>query len=220
VLRTLERRDMSTNNGNEIHPTAIIDSGVILGSGNVIGPFAQILRNTVIGDGNFIGSGVVIGAYPEHRSVNHLDSAVLGNILGVVVGSGAVIREYAQIHQGLSRPTRIGDGVFIMNQTYIAHDCEVGAEAVLASSVLLAGNVTVGSHANLGMGSKVHQGLFIGRLSMIGMGSVVKSDVPNFMKVYGVPARIKGANIIGMERFGCSAEEISSAEMTANEAFR
>jgi len=209
---------MAIDNSNEIHPTAIIESGVILGSGNVIGPFAQILRNTVIGDGNFIGTGVVIGAYPEHRSVNHIGSAVLGSFLGVVVGSGVVIREYAQLHQGLSRPTQIGDGVFLMNQTYIAHDCEVGAKAVLASSVLLAGNVTVGSHANLGMGSKVHQGLFIGHLSMIGMGSVVTSDVPKFMKVYGVPARIKGANTIGMERFGCSAEEISFAETLANEA--
>lgn len=202
---------MSTVGSNQIHPTAIVDPGVILGSGNLIGPFVRIFRNTVIGDGNFIGAGAIVGAYPEHRSVDHLDGSVFDSLLGVQVGSRVVIREYAQIHQGLIKPTRIGNGAFIMNQTYIAHDCEVGDDAVLASSVLLAGNVTIGNFANLGMGSKVHQGISIGGLSMIGMGSVVTSDIPDFAKAYGVPARIRGVNAIGMQRFGYSESEIDSA---------
>jgi UDP-N-acetylglucosamine acyltransferase len=202
---------MSTDNGNRVHPTALVEPGVILGSGNVIGPFTQIFSNTVIGNDNFIGAGVVIGAYPEHLSVNHLHSSVSGKFQGVVVGSGVVIREYAQIHQGLTKPTRIGDGAFLMNQAYIAHDCEVGDEVVLASSVLLAGNVTIGIGANLGMGTKVHQGVSIGRLSMVGMGSVVTRTIPDYVKAYGVPAKIHGANEIGMKRAGMLESDIESA---------
>ena len=206
---------MRTFENNHIHPTAVIEPGVVIGSGNVIGPFALIFRNTVIGDGNYIGAGVILGAYPEHRSVNHLEKSSFLELPGVHVGSRVVIREDAQIHQGLDKETRIGNEAFIMNQTYIAHDCEVGSGAVLASSVLLAGNVTIGTQANLGMGTKVHQGISIGRLSMIGMGSVVTRSIPDFMKVYGVPARIHGANEIGMERAGMSIGEIEAAKRVA-----
>ena len=206
----LENKDMPISDSNLIHPTAIIETGVVLGSCNVIGPFAQIFRNTVIGDDNYIGAGVILGAYPEHRSVNHLDDSSFEKLHGVRIGSRVVIREYAQIHQGFTKPTLIGDGAFIMNQTYIAHDCEIGSDAVLASSVLLAGNVNIGNQANLGMGTKVHQGISIGRLSMIGMGSVVTRAIPDYVKAYGVPARIQGANEIGMERAGMSRFEIES----------
>jgi UDP-N-acetylglucosamine acyltransferase len=207
---------MPTVKDNQIHPTAIIEPGVILGSGNVIGPFVQIFGNTVIGDGNFIGTGVIVGAYPEHRSVNHLDDSSFEKLHGVRIGSRVVIREYAQIHQGFTKPTRIGDGAFIMNQTYIAHDCEIGSDAVLASSVLLAGNVNIGNQANLGMGTKVHQGISIGRLSMIGMGSVVTRVIPDYMKAYGVPARIQGSNEIGMERAGMPQSDIEAARINAS----
>jgi UDP-N-acetylglucosamine acyltransferase len=200
---------------NQIHPTAIIGSGVTIGTNNLIGPFVRIYSNTVIGDSNFIGTGSVIGALPEYRSLDHKGPGVFESLAGVTIGSGVVIREYCQIHQGLKRPTRIDDGAFIMNQTYIAHDCEVGSEAVLASSVLLAGNVVVGIQANIGMGAKVHQGLSIGRLSMVGMGSVVTRDVPECMKSYGVPSRVHGVNEIGMERAGMSQADITAANILA-----
>ena len=207
----LESKDMSTFDSNLIHPSAVIDPGVIIGSGNIIGAFARIFQNTVIGDDNFIGAGVTIGAYPEHRSVNHLDENSFLELPGVHIGSKVVIREYVQIHQGLAKTTRIGDGAFIMNQTYIAHDCEVGSEVVLASSVLLAGNVSIGDQSNLGLGTKVHQGISLGRLVMIGMGSVVTRNVPDFAKAYGVPARIRGVNTVGMKRLGYPESEIDLA---------
>jgi UDP-N-acetylglucosamine acyltransferase len=201
---------------NEIHPTAIIDSGVTIGVNNVIGPFVRIHRNTVIGNSNFIGTGSVIGALPEYRSINHKAPQSLEKLAGVVIGSDVVIREYSQIHQGLNKPTRVNDGAFIMNQTYVAHDCEVGSEAVLASSVLLAGNVVVGIQANIGMGAKIHQGLSIGRLSMVGMGSVVTRDVPDYMKTYGVPSRVHGVNEVGMDRAGMSKAEIDAVKFSAS----
>lgn len=195
---------------NSIHPTAIISGEVVLGSGNTIGPFVTITGPVTMGDGNWIGAGVVIGAPPEVRGYKHPREAsdVAGN--GVVIGDRNVIREYAQIHHGWKAKTQLGDDLFIMNQVYIAHDCEIGNGVTMASSALLAGHVRVGAAANLGLGASVHQRVRIGGGTMIGMGAVVTRDVPPFAKAFGSPARVRGVNSIGMERSGMSTSAISA----------
>lgn len=195
---------------NDIHPTAIIGSRVELGRGNTIGPFAVISGDARLGDGNWVGAGVIIGAPPEVRSFEHprTDDAFAG--AGVIIGSGNVIREYAQIHSGLGSPTTIGDGGFLMNQIYVAHDGILGDGVTLASSVLLAGHVRVGDGANLGLGVNVHQFRSVGAGAMVGMGAVVTHDVPPFAMAYGAPARVHGANRVGLERRGVSADAVAA----------
>ncbi|AWB95898.1 UDP-N-acetylglucosamine acyltransferase [Agromyces badenianii] len=127
---------------------------------------------------------------------------------GVTIGNRNVIREYAQIHQGWKSTTAVGDDAFIMNQVYVAHDCTLGDGVTLASSVLLAGHVTVGTNANLGLGTSVHQGRYIGASAMVGMSSVVTRDIPPFAKAYGSPARVVGANVVGMRRGGIVEEAV------------
>lgn len=196
---------------NRIHPTAIIADGVQLGDENDIGPFAILNSGVVLGSRNWIGAGVVLGAPPEIRSFAHPRDNDRSFGAGVVVGSDNVFREYSQIHQGSAEPTRVGDGTFIMNQVYIAHDCALSDGVTLASSVLLAGHVRVEARANLGLGTKVHQFRVVGAGAMVGMGSVVTTDVPAFAKAYGVPARVVGANVVGMQRSGVS--EADSLEL-------
>lgn len=191
---------------NDIHPTAIVGDGVRLGSSNTIGPFAVLTGDVRIGDDNWIGAGVVIGAHPEVRSVDHRH----GGGGGVSIGSRNVVREYAQIHSGWKSRTTIGDDAFIMNQVYIAHDGTIGDGVTMASSVLLAGHVTVGHSANLGLGAKVHQFRSVGAGTMVGMGAVVTRDLPPFAMVYGSPARVRGANCVGLERHEVEAAAIAA----------
>jgi UDP-N-acetylglucosamine acyltransferase len=197
---------------NAIHPTAQLLGDVRMGTGNTIGPFAVITGPVVLGDENWIGAGVVIGAPPEVRSWAHPrnDADRVGN--GIDIGSRNVIREYAQIHHGWRDRTTIGDDAFIMNQSYVAHDCRLGDRVTLASSVLLAGHVVIEDDANLGLGVSVHQGRAIGRGVMLGMGSVVTRDVPPYAKAYGNPARVADANTIGMQRSGHEASVIEALE--------
>lgn len=187
---------------NQIHPSATVSSSAVLGSGNVIGPNAVIHPGVHLGDGNWVGAGAVLGAPPEVRSFPHPKAPGDSYGCGLRIGSDNVIREGAQIHQGSQKATVVGDGAFIMNQVYVAHDCELGDAVTLASSVLLAGHVVVGARSNLGLGTKVHQFRSIGRGAMVGMGSVVTADLPAFAKAYGVPARVAGANVVGMQRSG------------------
>jgi UDP-N-acetylglucosamine acyltransferase len=197
---------------NSIHPTTVIIGDVTLGERNTLGPFVTITGPVTIGDDNWIGAGATIGAPPEVRGFEHPRFAgdAAGN--GVVIGNRNTIREYAQIHQGWKGTTTLGDDLFVMNQTYIAHDCVVGDGVTMASSVLLAGHVSVGAGANLGLGVTVHQRVRLGAGIMVGMGSVVTRDVPPFAKTFGNPARIRGVNSIGLQRGGMSANSIEALE--------
>lgn len=199
---------------NSIHPTAIITGEVVLGVGNTIGPFAVITGPVTIGDHNWVGTGVVIGAPPEVRGFDHSIQAgePAGN--GVVIGSRNVLREYCQVHQGWQRQTLVGDDLFIMNQAYVAHDCTLGNGVTLASSVLLAGHVVIEEGANLGLGAAVHQHRRVGSGSIVGMGSIVTRDIPPFAKAFGNPAEVRGANRVGMERWGIPVSSIDAVERT------
>ncbi|MGN7799178.1 acyl-ACP--UDP-N- acetylglucosamine O-acyltransferase [Leifsonia sp. 22587] len=182
-----------------------------MGAGNTVGPFAVITGPVQIGDDNWIGAGVVIGAPPEVRSWDHpRDTSALSSGNGIRIGDRNVVREYAQIHQGWHARTTIGDDAFIMNQVYVAHDCTLGDGVTLASSVLLAGHVRIGDGANLGLGTSVHQRRFVGGGAMVGMGSVVTRDVPPWAKVFGNPAKVRGANVVGMKRAGLPGEVVSA----------
>ncbi len=193
---------------NTVHSTAIISGEVRLGNGNTIGPFVTITGPVTMGDDNWIGTGVVIGAPPEVRTAVHGQGFDGPNGNGVIIGNRNILREHVQVHQGWQRQTMLGNDIMVMNQSYVAHDCLVGDGVTLASSVLLAGNVEVGARANCGMGVVVHQGRKIGSGSMVGMGSIVTRDILPLAKAFGNPAKLHGANVIGMERAGLPASVI------------
>jgi UDP-N-acetylglucosamine acyltransferase len=45
---------------------------------------------------------------------------------------------------------------------------------------------------------------------MVGMSAVITRDVPPFAKIYGSPAKLRGANTIGMSRRGIAATDIDA----------
>jgi UDP-N-acetylglucosamine acyltransferase len=195
---------------NVIHPSAVIADGVELGDGNTVGPNVVLLGPLVIGDGNWFGPGVTIGTPPEVRGVPHTAAwdEVAPDAPGIRIGSRNVFREQTLVHQGWHETTRIGDDCFVMNKVYIAHDSEIGDRVTLASTVTMGGHVHVGDGANIGLGTVVHQRRVVGPGAMVGMGSVVTKDVPPFAKVYGNPARLRGANTVGMQRSGVDGDAV------------
>jgi UDP-N-acetylglucosamine acyltransferase len=213
---------MTQFDGNVVHGTAIIGPDVVIGRGNRIDQNVVISGSVTIGDNNWICANVIIGASPEIRSVRPDSEGFLGHIdKGVVIGHNNVVREAVQIHAGDNVPTRIGNDVYLMNQVYVAHDCQLDDGATIASSALLAGNVRVKRGANIGLGAKIHQGIVIGPISMVGMGAVVTRPVPAFAKVFGTPARVQGVNTVGISRMGFAESVIDSivSRFSAHEYF-
>lgn len=197
---------------NDIHPTAVVGDGVRLGTGNVVGPHAVLLGPLEVGDDNWFGPGVVIGTPPEIRGQAHGAGWREPSGAGVVVGDRNVLRERVTVQQGSQRATRIGDDCFVMAGAYVAHDGELGDGVTLAAGASLAGHVAVGPAANIGMGVVVHQRRVVGPGVMVGMGAVVTRDVPPFARCYGSPARVQGANVVGMQRSGVDAATVAAVE--------
>jgi UDP-N-acetylglucosamine acyltransferase len=197
--------------GNQVHDTAVIGPGVELGDGNVVGPYAVLTGPLRIGDRNWIGAHAVIGAAPEIRG--HEPGLPWGGDtadLGVEIGDDSTLREFATVHRGTHRPTRIGDRCFVMNKAHLGHDAVLGDDVTLAVSTILGGHVDVGAGANLGLATVVHQRRVVGPGAMVGMGSVVTRDLPPYAKAFGSPARVRGANEVGMGRGGVSAEDVAA----------
>ena len=212
---------------NTIHPTAILDGKVKMGTGNFIGPNVVMRGNIEIGDNNFIDAGAVL----ENNVLVGIDNyfypyAVIGalgemglkgdffNEEGIVrIGNHVTIREYVCIHSPVYRQeTIIDDYAYLMNKSYVAHDCHIGKYAVLSSGVLLAGRCIVGEHANIGLGTTVHQRRCIGDYAMVGMQSVITRDVLPFAMVAGNPARILRFNKKGVEHKGFESKWLDEVE--------
>lgn len=188
---------------------AFIGSGVELGERVAVGPGAVILGPCTIEDDVFIGAGAQIGSPPE--MTDHKQNAAWSGELehsGVHIESRAVIREGVVIHQGSYRATTVGAEAWVLNRAYLAHDVLLGGSSTVSAGVSIGGHCVIGCRVNLGMNAAVHQRTFIGAGCMIGMNTPVSRDLPPHVKAYGSPLKIRGLNIVGMQRLGLSETKI------------
>jgi sugar O-acyltransferase (sialic acid O-acetyltransferase NeuD family) len=101
------------------------------------------------------------------------------------VGPGSVILAQCV----LTASVTVGAHTAVMPQTVLTHDSVVCDFATLASGVRLGGGAVVGTGAYLGAGALIREHVQVGAWSMVGMGSVVLSDVPAGQVWAGNPAR-------------------------------
>jgi UDP-N-acetylglucosamine acyltransferase len=139
-----------------------------------------------------------------------MDSSYRGEPTSVVIGSDNVFYEYATVHRssGENTATTIGSGNMVMAYVHIAHNCRIGSGCVITNGAQLAGYVEVDDHANLGGLVGVHQFCRIGSLAMVGACSYVNKDIPPFVLAAGNPCRVRGLNVVGLERAGFDPQEV------------
>jgi UDP-N-acetylglucosamine acyltransferase len=204
-----------------IHPSAIIESGVELGRDVHVGPFCVIRDGAVIGDRCRLESHVVIHAGVTLGCDNQIhESVVLGgrpqhlhatcDVGPVRIGRGNTIREHVTVHCALeaTAETAIGDHNLLMVNSHVAHDCRIGNHSILVNNVMLAGHVTVEDRAYLSGGVGVHQFCRIGKLSMVrGLGRVTQ-DVPPYVMFDGLSRKVTGLNVVGLRRNGFTPADV------------
>ena len=95
-----------------------------------------------------------------------------------------------------------------MAYVHIAHDCQIGNNVILVNSVQLGGHITIEEHAIVGGQSAIHQFVKIGKYSMISGGSLIRKDVPPYVKAAREPLSFVGVNSIGLRRKGFSNNKI------------
>lgn len=99
-----------------------------------------------------------------------------------------------------------------MAYVHVAHDCVVGNNVILVNSTQLAGEVVIDDFAILGGMSAVHQFVHVGSHVMISGGSLVRKDVPPFIKAGREPLAYVGINSIGLRRRNFTNEKIREVQ--------
>jgi acetyltransferase-like isoleucine patch superfamily enzyme len=200
----------------EIHPTAIVHPGTVLGEGvkvlehAVVGKQPSLsprstakrepLEPTVIGDGTIVSTGAVVFA---------------GTKVGarVILGDQSCVRERVVVGDDVV----IGRGSLVENDTTIGALTKIQAEAYITAYSTLEDNVfiapcvvttndnfmgrtekrhdlikgpTIRRGARIGGGAVLLPGIEIGAEAFVGAGAVVTKNVEPRMLVVGNPARV------------------------------
>lgn len=162
-----------------IHKSAEIGKKVTIGKNTKIWHQVQIRDKVKIGANCILGKNVFIDFETQ-------------------IGDNCKIQNNCSIYH----KTIIDDGVFIGPHVVITNDktpraIDINGKLKSADD-WEAGKVLVKYGASIGAGSIILPNVTIGRFSMIGAGSVVSHDVPDFALVYGNPAKVHGkVNEIG-----------------------
>jgi UDP-2-acetamido-3-amino-2,3-dideoxy-glucuronate N-acetyltransferase len=156
-----------------IHPTADVSPDAQIGAGTSIWHQAQVREGARIGRDCVVGKGVYVD-------------------FGVCVGDNVKIQNYVSVYHGVT----IENGVFVGPHVCFTNDKRPRAVNADGSSKGTddweVGEILVRRGAAIGANSTIVCGTTIGQWAMVGAGSVVARDVPDYGLVWGNPARLQG----------------------------
>ncbi len=157
----------------KIHPTADVSPAAQIGEGSSIWHQAQVRERAVIGKGCVIGKGVYVD-------------------FEVQIGDHVKIQNYVSVYHGVT----LEDGVFVGPHVCFTNDLRPRAinpdGSLKAADDWVLSRTLVRQGAALGANATIRCGVTIGRWAMVGSGSVVTRDVPDYGLVYGNPAQLCG----------------------------
>lgn len=190
-----------------IEPFATIGKDVEIDEGSWIGPGAVIMDGARIGKYCKIFPGAVISAIPQDLKFD-------GEYTTTVIGDNTTIRECVTINRGTKDrfKTEVGSNCLLMAYVHVAHDCKIGNNCVIANSVNVAGHVEIEDWVILEGTVAIQQFVKIGEHSFIAGGSLVRKNVPPYVKAAREPLSYVGVNSIGLRRRGFSDQSINMIE--------
>lgn len=124
-------------------------------------------------------------------------------LAGAEIGRGSLLSQNVYVEGR----TRIGNNVKIKNNVSLYEGVELEDDVFVGPSAVFTNVLTPRSHwprkdqflktlvkkgATIGANSTILCGVTIGRYAMVGAGTVVTKNVPDFALVYGVPAQQQG----------------------------
>jgi UDP-N-acetylglucosamine acyltransferase len=133
-----------------------------------------------------------------------------GEYTTVEIGDNNTIREYVTINRGTASKGNsiVGNNNLLMAYVHIAHDCHLGNYLILGNNTQLAGEVIIDDWAIISGMTGIHQFCRLGSHVMIGGGSLVRKDVPPYIKAGREPLAYVGINSIGLRRRNFSNDKI------------
>jgi len=209
------------------HPTAIVHPNAKLACSVTVGPYSLIGENVELGEDCEVMSHAVLDGNTRLGRGNRVfpyasiglapqDLKYRGEATRVEIGDDNIIREFVTIHRGTEegdKVTRIGSHNLLMAYVHIAHNCRLGSNIIMANGASLAGHVEIQDHATVGAFCGIHQFCRIGAYSFLGSYSIVNQDILPYSKTSAPrPLSVLGANRLGLERRGLSADDLKELE--------
>lgn len=190
-----------------IHKTAIVSENAKIGENVYIGPYSvigdaiigdgckisshvRIYDNTVLGENCIIKEGAVLGGtgfgFEIDDDGNHFRFPQIG---GLIIGQCVEIGANTCIDRGALSDTEIGDYTKIDNLVHIAHNVNIGKNAMIIACSEISGSCVIEDNAWIGPNTSVREWQHLGERVLTGIGSVIVKDVPDGEVWAGNPAR-------------------------------
>jgi len=161
----------------------IVGAHCVIASSAVLGPRVELGARVHVGPGAVIGHpgfGWVAEAAGGFRAIPQLG--------GVVIEDDVSIGPLCTIDAGTLAPTRIRRGAKLDSHVHIGHNCDVGANTIIAAQCGIAGSVTIGESVLMGGQAGIADHVTVGSRARIAAKSGVIADVPPGTTVAGYPA--------------------------------
>lgn len=150
-----------------VHESSYIDEPCTIGTGTKIWHFSHVMSGCIIGENCNIGQNVVISP-------------------GVVLGNGVKIQNNVSVYTGVI----CEDGVFLGPSCVFTNVINPRSFIERKSEYK---ETIIGKGASIGANATIVCGNKIGKYALIGAGTVVTKDVPDYALVVGNPARVVGS---------------------------
>lgn len=147
---------------------AVVDDNVTIGEGTKIWHFSHVQSGTTIGKKCVLGQNVNVGN-------------------NVSIGDYCKIQNNVSVYEGVTLEDYVFCGPSMVFTNILDPRCkypQVGAEYYVQT--LVKEGASIGANATIVCGNT------LGKHCMIGAGSVVTKDVPDYALVVGIPAKIIG----------------------------
>ena len=184
-----------------VDPSATVDStasvgafcfvgpGCRIGPSCILHPHVTLYEKVTLGTNVVIHGGTVIGADGfgyERRHDGRLEK--FPHIGGVVIEDDVEIGSNTSIDRGSLESTVLRRGCKVDNQVHVAHNVEIGEDAVVIAESLIGGSVRLGARSWIAPSAVVMNQVAIGDDATVGLGAVVTKDVAEGEVVMGSPA--------------------------------
>jgi UDP-3-O-[3-hydroxymyristoyl] glucosamine N-acyltransferase len=206
----------SIGDGSVIMPFSYIGRNVKIGSNTKIHPNTSIMDGTIIGSNVTIHSGSCVGAdgfgYVKERSGKRRKIPQVGI---VIIEDNVEIGANTCIDRAMLKATVIRKGAKIDNLVQIAHNAEIGENAIIAGQSGVSGSTVIRSGAILAGQVGIADHLVVGKNSIVLAQSGVSKDIPDGKVYWGYPAddaRASWKRLAELKRFSLVLERVENLE--------